>query len=68
MFDVYYRIQALLPYVPVGILDALFSTSAGLIAFAIGYKLGDKLYRPRYTMLFHLFVLFMLVVFLMKFC
>jgi len=68
MFDMYYRLQALLPYVPAGILALLFGTSAGCIAFAIGCKLGDKLYRPRYTMLFHLFVLFMLVVFMMKFC
>ncbi len=67
MFDMYYRLQALLPYVSDETLVALFSTSAGCIAFAIGYKLGDKLYRPRYTMLFHLFVLFMLVVFMMKF-
>lgn len=68
MFDMYYRIHALLPYVKDWILAMAFNASAGCIAIAIGYKLGYKLYRPGYTMLFHLFVLFMLVVFMMKFC
>lgn len=67
MLEMYYRIHALLPYVSDQILVLAFNASAGCIAIAIGYKLGDKLYRPRYTMLFHLFVLFMLVVFMMKF-
>ena len=68
MVDMFCRIQALLPDVHVGILVLVFNISASCIASAIGYKLGDKLYRPVYTMLFHLFVLFMLVVFMMKFC
>ena len=65
--EVVHEIQGFLPLVDDRVLSLEFCLSASCIAFAIGNKLGDRLFEPVYTILFHLFVIMIFVIFLIKF-
>lgn len=69
MLEALWRVQDLLrlPEVNADCLAVAFSSFASLIAFAIGLKLGDRLYTVKNVLLFHLFVYVALCLFSLKF-
>jgi len=64
-----WRVQAFLglPEVNAVPLSFVFCWFASLIAFAIGLKLGDRLYTVKNVLLFHLFVFVVMLLFIVKF-